>query len=98
MILNPDQLKEVEDLASLFLEPDEIAVLIDVDMQEFEKEISTRKGEIFISYFKGKTLSKKEVHENIVKLAKRGSPQAEELVTSFIMKQNMAENRAKRKG
>jgi len=36
------------------------------------------------------------LHENVVKLAKRGSPQAEELVTSFITKQSVAEKRAKR--
>ena len=96
--VTPEQLKEIEVLASLFLEPDEIAVILDLDISWFENEISKRSGVVFIAYFKGKSISKKELHENVVKMAKRGSPQAEEMLTTFIQKQNIAENRAKRKG
>lgn len=98
MNLSVEKLQEIEELASLFLEPEEIAVIIDVDLRWFENEISKRSGDVFLAYFRGKTVSKKELHENIVKMAKRGTPQAEELVTSFISKQILAENRAKRKG
>ena len=98
MNLTPEQLKEVEELASLFLEPDEIAVILDLDIASFEHEIVKRAGDVFLAYFRGKTVSKKELHENVVKMAKRGSPQAEEMVASFISKQTLAENRAKRKG
>lgn len=96
MTLTAEQLLQVQELAGLFMEPDEIAVLLDLDIAGFANEISKRKGEVFLAYFKGKTVSKKELHENVVKLAKRGSPQAEELVASFITKQSVAEKRAKR--
>ena len=96
MTITPELLQQIEELAGLFMEPDEIAVLLGLDMASFANEISKRKGEVFLAYFKGKTISKKELHENVVKLAKRGSPQAEELVASFITKQSVAEKRAKR--
>lgn len=96
MTLTAEQLLQVQELAGLFMEPDEIAVLLDLDIAGFSNEINKRKGEVFLAYFKGKTVSKKELHENVVKLAKRGSPQAEELVASFITKQTVAEKRAKR--
>jgi hypothetical protein len=98
MNLTVEQLKEVEELASLFLDPDEIAVILNLDIHEFESIIGRRSGDVFLAYFRGKTISKKELHENVVKMAKRGSPQAEEMVRSFISKQTLAENRAKRKG
>jgi ribosomal protein S24E len=96
MTITPELLQQIEELAGLFMEPDEIAVLLDLDIAWFANEIARRKSEVFLAYFKGKTISKKELHENVVKLAKRGSPQAEELVTSFITKQTVAEKRAKR--
>jgi hypothetical protein len=98
MLVTPEQLKEIEELASLFLEPEEIAVILNYDISWFENEISKRCGDVFLAYFRGKSISKKELHESVVKMAKRGSPQAEEMVTSFIVKQKIAENRAKRKG
>jgi hypothetical protein len=98
MSVTPEQLKEIEELASIFLEPDEIAVILNFDIAWFENEISKRSGDVFTAYFRGKSISKKELHESVVKMAKRGSPQAEEMVTTFIQKQNIAENRAKRKG
>lgn len=96
--VTPEQLKEIEELASLFLEPEEIAVILNFDISWFENEILKRTGDVFLAYLRGKSISKKELHESVVKLAKRGSPQAEEMVTTFIQKQIIAENRAKRKG
>lgn len=96
MNLNEAQLKEIEELAGLFLEPEEIAVLLDLDADVFQEAISNKKGAIWISYFRGKTISKKEVHANVVKLARHGSPQAEELVAQMIHKQITAEKRGRR--
>lgn len=96
MILNESQLSELEELAGLFLEPEEIAVLLGIDADEFKDEISNKNGPVWLAYFKGRTVSKKEIHANVVKLAKHGSPQAEELVAQMIQKQLTAEKRARR--
>lgn len=96
MNLNEEQLQEIEELAGLFLEPEEIAVLMDLEINAFLHQIELKKGAVYISYFRGKTQSKKEIHENVVKMAKHGSPQAEELAKHFIDKQKLAEKRARR--
>ena len=96
MNLPDDRLKEVEELAGLFLEPEEIAVLMELDPAAFLAEISGRKGPVYLAYFRGKTLSKKEILSNVVKMARHGSPQAEDLARDFMVKQSMAEKRAKK--
>jgi hypothetical protein len=96
MNLTEVQLKEIETLSGIFLEPEEIAVLMDLDEAEFMNDISRKKGAVWTSYFRGKTESKKDIHTNIVKMAKHGSPQAEEMAKQMINQQEIAERRAKR--
>ena len=96
MNLNEAQLKEIETLSGIFLEPEEIAILMDLDEGEFMDAIRKKKGNIWNSYFRGKTESKKDIHANIVKMAKHGSPQAEEMAKQMITQQEIAERRAKR--
>jgi len=93
MTLSEVQLKEIEELAGLFLEPDEIAILLDLDLDDFKREIRSKTGQVFKHYFKGKTESKKAIHENVVKMARHGSPQAEETVKEMIYQQELAERR-----
>lgn len=96
MILNEETLKEIEELAGLFLDPEEIAVLMDLDTDELINAVSSKKGDAYLAYFRGKTKSKKEIHQNVVKMARHGSPQAEELAAQLIVKQSISEKRAKR--
>lgn len=96
MNLTEVQLKEIESLSGIFLEPEEIAILLDLDEGEFMDAIRKKKGNIWIAYFRGKTESKKDIHTNIVKMAKHGSPQAEEMAKQMITQQTLAERRAKR--
>lgn len=95
MNLNEAQLKEIESLSGIFLEPEEIAILMDLDESEFMQQIRKKKGEVWKAYFRGKTESKKDIHTNIVKMAKHGSPQAEEMAKQMINQQEIAERRAK---
>lgn len=96
MNLTEEQIKEIEELAGLFLEPDEIAVLTNIDIDFFNQQLERKKGDIYLAYLRGKTISKKEIHQNVVKMAKHGSPQAEELANLFIDKQKSAEKRARK--
>lgn len=96
MNLTEEKLKEVEQLAGLFLEPKEIAVLLNLDAENFLHCLDMKKGAVYIAYFRGKTISKKEILENVVKMAKHGSPQAEDLVKQFMDKQILAEKRARK--
>ncbi len=96
MNLNEIQLKDIEELAGLFLCPEEIAILVDIDADQFLEAVSRKRGPAYMAYFRGKTLSKKEIHANVIKMAKHGSPQAEELAREMIQEQNTAERRAKK--
>ena len=96
MNLSEQQLKNIQNLASLLLEPEEIAVLTGIDISSFLSEVENKKGDTYLAYFKGKTETKKAIHENVIKMAKHGSPQAEELAKDFINKQNLAEKCARK--
>ena len=96
MNLTEVQLKEIEELAGLFLEPEEIAILLDLNENEFQESIRRKKGLAWRHYFKGKTESKRAIHENVVKMAKHGSPQAEDMANQMMINQETAERRAKR--
>lgn len=91
-----EQLKEIQELAALLLEPEEIAVLMNIDVDFFFGQIEMRNGAIYAAYFRGKTETKKAIHENVIKMAKLGSPQAEELTNDFMFKQNLAEKRGRK--
>lgn len=96
MNLTDELLQQVHDNAALFLSPEEIAVLLDLDVSRFCAEIKSKKGFIYTRYMKGKTESKKAIRENVVKMAKHGSPQAEELAEKYISEQKIAEKNARR--
>jgi hypothetical protein len=96
MNLTEEQLVQIEELAGLFLNPEEIAVLMDLDAVVFMELVSLKSGPVYRAYFRGKTVSKKDIHANVVKMAKHGSPQAEELAREMIVQQNSAERRAKK--
>jgi len=96
MILTDEQLREIEELSGLFLSPREIAILMDLNGEWFADSILSCSGPAYMAYFKGKTLSKKMIHENVIKMAKHGSPQAEELARDMIVQQKIEEKRAKR--
>lgn len=96
MILTDDQLREIEELSGLFLSPREIAILMDLDGDRFAEIILAGIGKAYQAYFRGKTKSKKMIHENVIKMAKHGSPQAEELAREMIVQQKIEEKRGKR--
>jgi hypothetical protein len=93
MHLLDQQLAEIEELSGLFLTADEIAILLDLDIEAFMKCINNRKGDAYKAYFRGKTKSKKLIRENVVKMARNGSPQAEEMVDGYISAQIQFEKR-----
>ncbi|MFA6400891.1 MAG: hypothetical protein WCX31_04590 [Salinivirgaceae bacterium] len=97
MNLTEEQLQKVKELAALFLSPDEIAVLMGVDIDSLVNEIASRKGTVYCAYLLGKSESKKAIRENIIKMAKHGSPQAEELAERYIKEQELEERKHGRK-
>ena len=91
--ITDDQLKLVEKYAALFLIPAEIAILIDVDKRVFFSMLKDESSPVYKAYMLGKVNSMLSLRENIIKLAKNGSPQAEMLIKDLIRKQELAENK-----
>jgi hypothetical protein len=86
-----DELVKLQDYASLFLTPVEIALLLDWDAGVLLKMIKNKKTVISKTYNKGKLISKIELRRNTIKMAKHGSPQAEEYCDKYQRLQDNAE-------
>lgn len=95
MTYNEDTIKEIETLAGLFLTPEEISVLLDLDKNEFDRQMRIKSGMLYKTYMLGKTNSKKEIHSNVIKMAKHGSPLAEDMAQKMIINQDSYERSIK---
>lgn len=91
IVLTDDQYKLIEEYAGLFLYPEEIAILLDIDTDVFSRMLRDKKSQCYKSYTRGKTLSKMHIRKNIVAMAKNGSAQAEMLAGKFASDQAVAE-------
>ena len=93
MTLTDQQLADIEELAGLFLTPNEIAILLDLDFDSFIQSLQNKKSPAYKHYFRGKTTSKKTIRQKVIKMAHHGSPQAEEMANEYIATQNLFEKR-----
>lgn len=87
-IVDENQLKLLEEYASLLFTIDEIAILIKVDPASLRRDIRHGKNLIAETYFKGKMETMVAVRKNIILFAKKGSPQAEIFVKDYLEQQN----------
>lgn len=85
--MDDELLLKIEEYAGYFLTFKEIASLTGIEADVFNDAESSE----YKAYFKGKTLAKLEIRKNIVKLAKHGSPQAEQLTDKYISDQELSE-------
>ena len=88
-MIDTAKLQLIEEYSGLFLNHEEIAILIAVDLEDFLREMRNKKSEAYKAYFKGRTLSKVEVRKKVIELAKKGSQQAEELTRQYIKDQEV---------
>lgn len=70
------QLEMIERLASIYMRPSEIALLLDVTPEQFRSDINTHDSPAYKAYHKGKITQKIEVQKQMAILAKVGSPLA----------------------
>lgn len=70
-----DQLDRIQELASIFMPISDIALVLDLDEQQLRTDIGSN-TEARRRYRKGKALSKEELLQQEMKLAKTGAPQA----------------------
>lgn len=93
--LSDEQLKEVEEMSAALLPPSEIAILINISVEQrdlFCEVCKTHKSSpLYTAYHRGKLKTKYELRKTIVKLAKAGSPAAEPLADKYMQEQNSKE-------
>ena len=76
MDYSPEQLERVEQLASIYMKPSDIALIIEVDPTVLRADIADELSEVSRRYRRGKAISKVELHKQEMQLAKVGSPLA----------------------
>lgn len=77
-------LEQIEELAYKTLSIEEIAVLIDVDTSKLRLLIDDQSSDEYKAFARGRARIKRDLFSNIVDLAKKGSPQAEQLIISKL--------------
>lgn len=77
-------LEQIEDLAYKTLSIEEIAVLVDVDVSRLRLLIDDQSTDEYRAFARGRARIKRDLFSNIVDLAKKGSPQAEQLIISKL--------------
>ena len=90
--MDPKQLKLVEEYASLFFTPDEIALLIDFSPDELKKQLRKTDTDVYRAYMKGKLNTMMNIRRHQITLARNGSQKAEEYVEKLIRLQNSSES------
>ena len=72
MTYTEEQLQQIDQYASIYLRPTDIAVILGVRKQDIQDESNPA----FTAYRHGKALSKVQLHQQEMTLAKVGSPLA----------------------
>lgn len=84
-------LEEIKVNSGLFFSAEEIALLLDLDIDEFKKEMRDKKSDVFKAYSKGKLESISLVRAKIKELVVAGSPGAETQFINFKRDQDISE-------
>lgn len=87
MELTNEQLKEIEELSSLFCSIDEIALLISVREGDLRREIRNKNSDAARYYFRGKLTTQVRLRRQTKLFAEKGSPQAEQTMKQLYEKQ-----------
>lgn len=76
MEYTPQQLDNVEQMASVYMPISDIALIIEVDVHELRADITAQNTEVSRRYRRGKAISKLQIRQQEMQLAKVGSPLA----------------------
>jgi hypothetical protein len=91
--MNEIDLDKLHEYAAALLSPYEIAILMDVapeDRSAFCIRCRDRVGDPFYETFQhGRLITKLALRQNVIKLAKAGSPAAEPLADRYLYEQNL---------
>lgn len=91
MEFNQEKIEQLEEYSAALMNIGEIAILLDIDPDKRSlfhvKCTQDTASAIYKAFHKGRLTTKLELRQNIIKLAKAGSPAAEPLAIKFINQQ-----------
>jgi len=87
MQYSAEQLEKIKELSSQLMRPEHIALLLELDYEEFKRKIKHKSSEAYKAYETGKAETILELRKQEIKLAKLGSPLAVDMVHRFIVDQ-----------
>lgn len=76
MQYSEEQLSMIEQFASIYLPISDIAVILEITPEQLREDIHDSQNPAYSRYRKGKALSKVQLHQQEMTLAKVGSPLA----------------------
>lgn len=85
MKYSPAQLEKIEQFAQLYTKPTEIAIYLDVPVEEFKADIQSEGHPAQKAYVKGKLSQKLEIRKQMATLARVGSPAAIEMSEKALL-------------
>jgi hypothetical protein len=77
MHLNEEQINEIREMAKLFFSPDDIALNIGMEPEEFKLEILSGTGEVFSAFKQGWLQGEIPLRKSIARAAENGSNPAQ---------------------
>lgn len=83
MNFTQEQLEEIENMAVLFLSPEDIAINIGVDPDEFAELINIKTGPGYEAYFKGWIKTEIALRQSILQAALNGSSPAQQMMLNY---------------
>lgn len=86
MNLSEEQIEEIEEMAGLFYSLEDIADNIEIDLDELEKSITLKEGEIYKAYRRGWISGDMTLRKSIAKAAENGSNPAQQMMLNFQKK------------
>ncbi len=84
MLLTEEQIKEIEDMAQLFFNLDEIAINAEIDPEEFRAEVDSKRGEAYTAYITGWFKGEVPLRKSVAEAAANGSNPAQQMLFTLI--------------
>jgi IS30 family transposase len=85
MTFTEEELKQIEQMASLYMSISDIATILGVWPEELRRQIKIKGNLVSIAYNKGKTMRKLELRKQEIQLAQVGSPLALEIARQALI-------------
>lgn len=89
MNLSNEQLEMLERLGAHYFTFKEAAIVLELPVSEFTRELNDSNSSAHKRYYKGKFTSDLELRESIMKMAKRGSNPAQKMMVEIREQTNL---------